>query len=150
MKVQKRFNIRVYGILEWDSKVLLSDEYLGGVALTKFPGGGLEWGEGVVDALKREFREELNIELRECAIYYVTDYFQPSAFNSNDQVISIYYRVWYAQPELIPVKIKPYDFEVREHGSQCFRWVEKDKLMENHFYFPIDKRVATQLSNNIV
>ena len=41
----KHFNIRVYGILIQDSNVLVSDEYIKGKNITKFPGGGLEYGE---------------------------------------------------------------------------------------------------------
>ena len=41
------FNIRVYGILINDKKqVLVSDEFIRGGYYTKFPGGGLELGEG--------------------------------------------------------------------------------------------------------
>ena len=44
------FNIRVYGILINDAKqVLVSDEYIRGTYITKFPGGGLEFGEGTRD-----------------------------------------------------------------------------------------------------
>ena len=49
------FNIRVYGILINDKKqVLVSDEFIRGSYYTKFPGGGLEYGEGLIEALKRE------------------------------------------------------------------------------------------------
>ena len=52
----KSFNIRVYGILLNDrNEVLVSDECRNGYSFTKFPGGGLEFGEGLVDGLKREF-----------------------------------------------------------------------------------------------
>ncbi|MFN5439619.1 MAG: NUDIX hydrolase, partial [Bacteroidota bacterium] len=41
------FNIRVYGILiSDDNQVLVSDEFIRGNYYTKFPGGGLEFGEG--------------------------------------------------------------------------------------------------------
>ena len=49
----KRFNIRVYGILINDrNELLVSDELIKGLQFTKFPGGGLEWGEGTMDCLK--------------------------------------------------------------------------------------------------
>ena len=55
-----RFNIRVYGILINDNKqVLVADEYIRGGMYTKFPGGGLEFGEGTRDCLKRELKEEV-------------------------------------------------------------------------------------------
>jgi 8-oxo-dGTP pyrophosphatase MutT (NUDIX family) len=56
------FNIRVYGILvNEEKKVLVSDELIRGSYITKFPGGGLEFGEGTRDCLQREFMEEMNI-----------------------------------------------------------------------------------------
>ena len=59
-RMTKRFNIRVYGIVVNDrNELLVSDELVKGMQFTKFPGGGLEWGEGTQDCLVREFREEL-------------------------------------------------------------------------------------------
>ena len=87
-----RFNIRVYGILINDKKqVLVADEYVRGGLYTKFPGGGLEFGEGTRDCLKRELKEELGIEAAIGDHVYTTDYFQMSAFRPDDQIISIYY-----------------------------------------------------------
>ena len=59
------FNIRVYGVLiNQQNQVLVSDEYIRGSYYTKFPGGGLELGEGTRDCLKREFKEEMDLERR--------------------------------------------------------------------------------------
>ncbi len=51
-----RFNIRVYILLldERNNSVLLSDEIVDSEYITKFPGGGLEKGEGILDCLHRE------------------------------------------------------------------------------------------------
>src|SRR5215204_4771864 len=88
------FNIRVYGILINEKKQLLvSDEFIRGSYYTKFPGGGLEFGEGTRDCLKREFIEELNLQVDVLEHLYTTDFFQESAFRPGDQIISIYYRV---------------------------------------------------------
>jgi len=59
-----RFNVRVYGILINEKKqVLVSDEFIRGNYYTKFPGGGLEFGEGTRDCLKREFKEEMDLDV---------------------------------------------------------------------------------------
>ena len=82
------FNIRVYGILINDKKqVLLSDEYIQGKYYTKFPGGGLELGEGTRTCLEREFREELQLPVRVGDHIYTTDFYQQSAFNPAHQII---------------------------------------------------------------
>ena len=89
-----RFNIRVYGILMTEEKkVLVSDEYIRGNYYTKFPGGGLEFGEGTRECLKREFKEEMDLEVEVGEHIYTTDHFQLSAFNPEHQIISIYYFV---------------------------------------------------------
>ncbi|MBK9515443.1 MAG: NUDIX domain-containing protein [Flavobacteriales bacterium] len=56
------FTIRVYGLLLHAGHVLVSDELIKGRRITKFPGGGLEYGEGLKDCLIREIREEIGIE----------------------------------------------------------------------------------------
>ena len=38
-----KFNVRVYGIWIKSDKILLSHENIDGYAMTKFPGGGLEY-----------------------------------------------------------------------------------------------------------
>jgi ADP-ribose pyrophosphatase YjhB (NUDIX family) len=74
-----QFNIRVYGILINEQKQLLvSDEFIRGGYYTKFPGGGLEFGEGTRDCLKREFIEELNLKIEVLDHLYTTDFYQES------------------------------------------------------------------------
>ena len=65
------FIIRVYGIcVNAEYEVLLCVESYNGLFFTKFPGGGLEKGEGSIDCLKREFLEELNLEINELKHFY--------------------------------------------------------------------------------
>src|SRR3954470_19670840 len=93
MEVNK-FNIRVYGILVDEAKrVLVTDELIKGKPITKFPGGGLEFGEGTIDCIKREFMEETNNAVEVTEHFYTTDYFQVSAYDRTHQIISIYYVV---------------------------------------------------------
>src|SRR5215831_7874107 len=123
------FNIRVYGVLINEQKqVLVSDEYIRGGYYTKFPGGGLELGEGTRDCLKREFKEEMNLEVEVGDHIYTTDYFQLSAFNPNHQIISIYY---FVKPlEEIKSAIDQNEFypEEKTHASseeiESFRFID--------------------------
>jgi ADP-ribose pyrophosphatase YjhB (NUDIX family) len=86
------FNVRVYGILiNEQQQVLVSDELIRGGYFTKFCGGGLEFGEGTRDCLKREFKEEMNLDVSVGKHLYTTDFFQESAFSRGQQIISIYY-----------------------------------------------------------
>src|ERR1700760_4067827 len=108
-------NLRVYGILLGENKkVLVSDEYIRGEYFTKFPGGGLEFGEGTRECLKREFKEEMDLEVEVLDHIYTTDFFQMSAFNPEYQILSIYYFVKALEPIRAPLRTKPFDFDERE------------------------------------
>src|SRR5215470_10651611 len=109
------FNIRVYGVLINDKKqVLESDEYIRGNYYTKFPGGGLELGEGTRDCLKREFKEEMHLEVQIGEHLYTTDFYQQSAFNLTQQIISIYYLVNALEDIKVPLRIKEFDFDEQQ------------------------------------
>jgi 8-oxo-dGTP pyrophosphatase MutT (NUDIX family) len=134
------FNIRVYGLLVNDlGQVLVSDECRNGYSFTKFPGGGLEFGEGFKEALKREFIEELNISVDVGDLFYFNDFFQESAFNPKHQIHSFYYKVSAKEWELI--ETDKHNVPLREEGEK-HRWIAIDQLEINHFTFPIDKLVA--------
>ena len=142
-----KFNIRVYGILiNENNQVLVSDEIIKGTAITKFPGGGLEFGEGTIDCLKREFIEETNNEIEIVSHFYTTDYFQVSAYNPSHQIISIYYIVKPVSKFEIVTKQIPFDFDERKDNAQIFRWLNLNSISENDFTLPIDKLIGKMLS----
>ena len=146
MRVKKNyFNVRVYGILLNDSRqVLITDEYRFEKFITKFPGGGLQFGEGTIDCVKREMKEETGIDIEVISHFYTTDFFQQSAFNES-QVISIYYMIRALQPITIEIKEKAFDFPSLTDGAQIFRWISLKELKPEIFSLPIDKKVAKML-----
>ncbi len=137
----KRFNVRVYGLLIHDNAVLVSDEYIKKNKITKFPGGGLEFGEGTRDCLAREFMEELGLEVEVGEHVYTTDFYVASSFDTNSQVISIYYAVKPLAALNFPVSITAHNYEKKE-GAQSFRWISLTSLKESDLTLIIDKRVA--------
>ena len=144
------FTIRVYGILMNELKqVLVSDEFIRGGYYTKFPGGGLEFGEGTRDCLKREFKEEMDLEVEIGDHLYTTDFFQMSAFNSSHQIVSIYYAARALEPIKAPLRTKPFDFDEREmevyrktNETETFRFIDWNLFSSETVTLPIDKVVA--------
>jgi ADP-ribose pyrophosphatase YjhB (NUDIX family) len=139
------FNVRVYGLLiNEHNEVLLSDEQEKGFRFIKFPGGGLEYGEGMTDGLKREFMEECNAEVEIVSHFYTTDFFVKSAFNDS-QIISIYYIVRNVNPLNLSFKIIPYDFGEQSDIMQAFRWKKISELQLADVTFPTDQHVVKLL-----
>jgi 8-oxo-dGTP diphosphatase len=141
-----RFNIRVYGFLFDEDNVLVTDEFRLGIYMTKFPGGGLQFGEGTIECLKREFMEELDTPIEIISHFYTTDFFQPTTLLPSDmQLFNIYY--------LVKAE-KPYHFRTTEikndipqvDGAQCFRWVGINELNVEDFTFPIDRFIVGRLA----
>ncbi len=137
------FNVRVYGLLiNNQNELLLSDEFAAGFSFTKFPGGGLEFGEGLIDGLKREFMEECEAEIEVLSHFYTTDFFEKSSFNDS-QVLSIYYLVKAISPLNLSFKTTAFDFD--EGKEQSFRWIKIDELTADHVTFRTDKTVVDLL-----
>lgn len=116
-----------------------------GIRLPNFQVGGLEWGEGLKEALQREFREEIGIAVEVGELFYLTDFFQQSAFNANDQLLSVYYRVHYADWEKIPTHQKSH----LEGDYEAHRWKSCAGLTASDFRFPIDQIVAGMLVEKV-
>lgn len=145
------FNVRVYGLLiDRQKGILVSEELIKGRRYLKFPGGGLQMGEGTRDGLKREFREELGIGIEVQQHFYTTDFYQESAFRKDDQIISVYY---YVKPldelhlELPHVDtIDEYLSDTNPHADQeSFRFIALEKFSDQILSFPIDKVVGKML-----
>ncbi len=143
------FNVRVYGLLFNERKeVLVSDEFINKMMITKFPGGGLEFGEGTIDCVIREFMEELGWKVSVLNHFYTTDFFQISAFNANKQIISIYYLLHLEdKSNELPIifSTKKFDFTQNTTDEQIFRWLPINSSLLDDLTFPIDKTVCKML-----
>lgn len=139
------FNIRVYGIAIKNGRILISTELGGDHAFTKFPGGGLEPGEGIADCLVREWKEEMNATIEVNDLFYVNEFYQPSAFNPAQQIISFYYNVSLVSDELL---FKSIEKRWNKEYLVEFRWESMQELQAEDFTFPIDKIVFSKLQEN--
>ncbi len=134
------FNVRVYALLIYKGKILLSDETYSGHHFTKFPGGGLLFGEGTTDCLMREFREEFNWDIEITSHFYTTDFFVQSAFNPLHQILSIYYTI--INPNENQLQFENL-MSIEKHAS--LRWKKLIELTDTDVTFPIDKKVVNLL-----
>jgi len=133
-------NVRVYACVVKDKKVLTLFEEYAGEPLMKFPGGGLEYGEGLTDCLKREFEEELNVHIEIVEHLYTQEDFLISRFKENEQLLTIYYMVNIINEE---------DFIILDPCIEKIDWVSIDST-ENPFSLPIDKIVFDKLKEKFL
>lgn len=136
----KRFNLRVYGILVQEKKILVIEENERGKKLMKFPGGGLEFGESTLDCLKREFLEEINLPIEIKSHFYTTDFFQISDFDNEEQLVSIYYKVRALDLEEIA---KCEEKIIKIH------WIDLKLIQEDFLSLPVDKKVVKLLREEL-
>ena len=133
----KRFNVRVYFLLvagaseaslgqgvaglTAEDEVLVSDEVIAGRNCTKWPGGGLEFGEGPRDCALREAREELGQDIVLGPLVHATGTFVRSAWRPEEQVLCHYYLARLDEPPGFPITEVP--FPADASIVQSFRWV---------------------------
>ena len=88
--------------------------------------------------------EEANLEVKVGEHFYTTDFFQISAFNHIDQIISIYYYVHAHDTDKVLTKEKAFDFLPEQIAdvkgtAEHLRWVSINELSEEAMTLPIDK-----------
>ena len=132
--------VRVYGFLEdAQGRVLVSAERFRGIPLVKYPGGGVEWGEGIHEALVREFQEELQLDVAVGELVFFNEFSVVSAFDPEVQVFSFFYRV---------TAVGPMSFATHsavavpdEEGERAV-WVSKAELAHIPFTYPIEQEAT--------
>ncbi|MFC6268811.1 NUDIX hydrolase [Frigoriflavimonas asaccharolytica] len=123
-----KINVRIYAAAINNGKVLALFEEYAGEKLIKLPGGGLEFGEGILDCLHREFAEELNVKIKIKEHLYTQENFQVSKFRPNEQLLTVYYIV-----EIINME----DFLIMDSCIEKVEWYPIDAKI-NPFKLPID------------
>lgn len=139
METINRFNLRVYALCIKDNKVLSLFEHYAGDKLIKFPGGGLEFGEGLTDCLHREFREELNVSIKVLEHFYTQDGFVKSRFRDNEQLVTVYY--------LVRIVDLP-DLKILEDGIDNIKWIPIDG--PSPYNLPVDQIVFQKLKDRFL
>ena len=135
-----KLNRRVYATAIKDEKVLVLHEEYAGEQLMKLPGGGLEFGEGLLDCLHREFEEELNVKINILGHLYTQEDFVVSRFRDNEQLLTVYYLV-----EIIDEN----DFLIMDPCIEKTEWIPIN-TDENPFILPVDKIAFEKLKERIL
>lgn len=141
-----KFTVRVYGLWVERGQILLSHERIAGGVFTKFPGGGMEFGEGPVQCLEREFFEELGVDILVQSHVYTTNFYIQSAFNPHYQVVGVYYLVG-GRVQGISTEA-PHPDEVFIHG-QVFQWVSLKELSPANLSFEADRAALLALKSQL-
>ena len=135
-----KINIRVYAIyLNEKNELMALDEGYVGEKLIKLPGGGLEFGEGTIECLHREFAEELNLKIEVLEHFYTQEDFLVSRFRENEQLLTIYYTVNILNLE---------DLNILDDSIENVKWVSLHE--ENPLPLPIDKIVFQKLKEKLL
>lgn len=135
-----KINVRIYATVLKDRKVLALQEEYAGDQLLKFPGGGLEFGEGAIECLEREFEEELNLKIKNVQHLYTQENFLVSRFRENEQLLTIYY---------LAAIVDETDLLIRDACIEKIEWISLD-TEENPFILPVDKVVFELLKTRFL
>lgn len=134
---RKRVHVAVGVISDGGSRILVArraqDAHQGG--LWEFPGGKVEAGESVQDALRRELLEELAIEVRHSEPLLVIEH------DYTDK--SVLLDVWW---------IAAFDGEPHGREGQPLRWVDATELQELEFpkaNVPIISAIEQHLASSV-
>ena len=137
MELMPGFNVRTYGVLLSKdlNQVLLVEEMIEGRRLLKFPGGGIELGEGPAEALKREFKEELEFSVEVESVFYVSPNFHVSYFRPQ-QFLGLYWRLRWSDLNQVPTSQNP---NIKAH------WKNISALRPEELTHPLDQEVVRHL-----
>lgn len=130
-----KISVRVYGIYINENKILALLENYENEEFIKLPGGGLEYGEGVLQCLHRELKEELDIKIKNYQHFYTQEDFIISKFDKEIQILTIYYLIDIEEKnEIIPLNT----------SIKKVEWIDLDSET-NPFLLPVDKLIFEKL-----
>lgn len=144
-QIPNELKVRVYGIIEHEGKILLSTELLSDFEFIKFPGDGLVFGETPAECLRRELREELNINNPKLNLHHVSEVYVQNRFNPNQQVIGIYYKVGINEIELKIINNELRLLKTQGKLDMLQRiWISKNDIL-SHLTFEMDLDAAKSI-----
>ena len=130
--MDKIFRYSIKAIIIKDNKLLVESCDYGHGRFCKLPGGGHQWGETMKEALIRECKEELNLDVNPTRLLFARDYIAKNHQQTTDDDV-------FHQAELM-FECNVKDFSTLSIGSepdgenQQIKWIDLDKLPTSDFY----------------
>lgn len=119
-------NVAIKIFLLWEKKILMFRHKNG---VFDLPGGTMEWGESIMETLKRELKEELDFELEaEPELSGVYNYISPD--RDKHKVLIQYIRRLDKQPELVSLENVDFFWLSKKDARSIFA---DEKLLDKIF-----------------
>lgn len=128
MKVNnKTIRLGVYGIITHKDKVLMVKTQSGSKLIYNFPGGGVDEGENLAQALIRECQEEINVvvQIKNCL------YTAKNLYNHEDFPSSYMFNIYY------DIEVKDKEEFYQKKLAEDAKWFPLHSLPQNEM-LPID------------
>lgn len=122
-----RFNYRTAGILIVDGRVLAHSDPSSSMPHWALPGGHPELDETSADALRREFAEELAVDIRIRRLVWVTEVFGGDE-DGRFHEIALYYEVELPAGSRLAAHDGPFRGDGHDSAHLVFRWLPLDGL----------------------
>ena len=145
-----RWNVRCYALILNPARthiLVARERFPDGSVGCKFPGGGVEQGEAIVDTLWRECAEELGSTegLTGLGHAYTNDFFVRSAFREDEQILAVYHWMQADHEGIAWWDEKPAAVAASEPLLEM-NWEALAELTPDAMRFPIDRHVVANLS----
>lgn len=128
---QGRFNYRVCGIIIHDNKILAMHDQRS--PYYYLPGGRVQLGETVEEAILREIKEELEIDAKIVRpLWFNQGFFTEDVSGEQFHEICVYFLMDISHTDLLS---KGEQFVLNENNKRhTFEWLEFDRLKDEYFY----------------
>ncbi|SDO09924.1 ADP-ribose pyrophosphatase YjhB, NUDIX family [Psychrobacillus sp. OK028] len=141
-----RFNYRVAGLLVHDEKLLIMQDK--GQPYYYVPGGRIRMNEKSEDAVKREIKEELGIEVNVNRMLWVNEnFFKEETFLEQFHEVCFFYLLELKDEEVLK---KGSEFVVDENGKiHTYYWKSLDEINNINLYPQFLKEKMSELPLHI-
>ncbi|MBZ4682870.1 MAG: 8-oxo-dGTP diphosphatase [Fusobacteriaceae bacterium] len=134
--MNKNPRVRVAGILVKDDKLLLIQHKKNGKEYWLLPGGGVDFGETMQEALKREFIEETNLNINVNELLFISEAIDPKG---EKHIINFFFKVEYVDGILKLAK---------EKRLVDLKYIDIDEIDNIIMYPNIKKQLINYFKNN--